>query len=122
MRISQRKAFAEGTFGNIFTQWVKFLSFSVFFELPILPASTEVLTWYAQYLSRKHKAHNSVVNYVSGVKKMHEMMGYSTAGFKGILLRLTLQGLKRTNTHVTRRARPMTLALLRQIYSKLNLN
>ena len=53
-----------------------------------------VLAWFAQYVSRKLKAHGSLVAYVSGIKKLHLYLGYSTKGFKGFQLHLTLMGLK----------------------------
>ena len=118
---SQSKAFAPGTFANYLTQWVKYLSFLVNFGLAGLPATTGVLVWYMQYISRSLKAHSSIVAYLSGVKKLHELMGLPTTAFKGFLLKLTLQGLWRTNEHVPRRALPMTPSILWALVKVLDL-
>ena len=53
---------------------------------------------------------------------LHRLLGYSTAGFKGIMLKLTLQGFRRTNPHVPSKARPMTLAILKRIHQVLDHN
>ena len=121
-RISQQHAFADGTFSNLNTQWVKFLSFCVHFSLTALPATTPTLVWYTQYLSEKTKAHATVVNYLSGIKTLHELLGYSTVGFRGVMLKLTLQGLRRLNKHIPRKARPMTPRILKEMYAVLQHN
>ena len=120
-RQTLRSAFALGSFENLSIQRVKFLSFCVYFQLVPLPATTLVLVWYAQYLSKKFKVHGSIIQYLSGVKTLHTLLDYSMAGFGGILLKLTLRGLRCNNQHIVRRARPMTPALLKAIHTELNL-
>ena len=94
----------------------------MYFELPALPATTNILVWYTQFISTKLKSHASVVNYLAGVKKLHELLGCETSAFKGILLKMTLQGLRRENRHIPCRARPMTPAILRDMYKHLDMN
>ena len=122
VRRSQQFAYAEGSFANFNTQWVKFLSFCVKFSLVALPASTPTLSWYAQYLSRKLKSHRSLVSYMAGAKKLHVFLGFTTDGFRGITLILTLQGLRRLNKHQVRRSSPITPAILKLIHSSLDHN
>ena len=119
---SQRKAFAEGTFRNLKCQWVKYLKFCEYFQLIALPASSSVLTWYTQYISRDFKSHATIVAYLSGTKTLHKLLSLSTKGFLGFQLQLTLQGLRRLNKHKVKRAKPMTPAILRRIYTVLNHN
>ena len=114
-RKTQVHAFAEGTFDNLLMQWVIYLEFCVYFLLVALPASTAVLVWYVQCLSKKLKAHKSLTSYLSGVCTLHEVMQFPTRGFTGYILRLMLQGLRRTNTHVVRQALPLTPELLEKI-------
>ena len=99
-RTKQKAAYAEGTFGNFNTHWVKYLQFCVDFGLVALPARTATLTWFAQFASRKLKAYGSLVNCISSVKRLHELMGCTTTGFDGIMLKITLQGLRRNSTHI----------------------
>ena len=60
------------------------------------------------------------MSYLSGVKNLHSFLGYNTDAFRGIALRLTLQGLRRLNKHVPCRAKPITPALLKAIYYELD--
>ena len=48
------------------------------------------------------------------------MLNYKTDGFLGFHLKLTLLGLRRTNKHIVKRAKPITPALLRLIHDNLN--
>ena len=120
-RRSLQSAFALGTFDNLSIQWVKFLTFCVYFQLVPFPATTLVLVWYTQFLSRKLKAHASIIQYLSGIKKLHMLLDYKVDGFHGILLKMTLTGLRCNNQHVVKKAKPMTPTLLKQIYSHLDM-
>ena len=64
----------------------------------------------------------SLVSYLSRVKKLHTFLGFLTTGFSGIVLKLTLMGLRCLNPHIPRHARPMTPAILNAIYNKLDMN
>ena len=120
--ISRYHAFAAGMFKNLNCQWVKYLRFCLRYKLVALPANNTTLSWYAQFLSRTSKAHSTIVAYLSGVKKLHEITDYNTSGFKGYLLKLTMMGLRRLNMHRTRRAYPMSPSILKHIYAQLDMN
>ena len=113
-------AYALGTFENLNTQWVKYLRFCIYFGLCGFPATTLILVWYPQFLSRSLKSRNSIVAYLSGVKTLHTVLKFNTSGFNGILLKMTLKGLRRNNKHIVRRARPMTPAILRELHASLD--
>ena len=68
------------------------------------------------------KSHSTIISYMSGVRKLHEVTNFSTKGFTGYLLKLTLMGLHRLNGHITKRAEPITPTILQQIYALLNFN
>ena len=57
---------------------------------------------------------------MAGAKKLHTFLGHSTHGFNGVMLQLTLQGLRRGNEHIIKRALPMTPAILKLVHSKLD--
>ena len=119
-RQTLRNAYAGGTYDNLNTQWVKYLEFCVYFELAPFPASTLILVWYTQYLSRTMKAHGTIVGYLAGVKTLHTLLNFSVSGFHGFLFKLTLHGLRQTNDHIVKRARPITPAILRLIHNSLD--
>ena len=119
---SRRHAYASGTYKNFFTHWVKYLTFCVYFNIAPFPAQTTTLSWYAQFLSRSLRAHASIVACLSSVKTLHKLLCFSTVGFTGFYLKLTLQGLKRRSVHTVKRALPITPAILRKVYLQLNHN
>ena len=85
------------------------------FRLSGLPTKPLILTWYIQFLNRKLKAVGSILGYLSGVKKLHNMLGLQTTSFSSLIVTLTLQGIRRTSTHMTRQALPMTPEILLKI-------
>ena len=121
-RESQQLAYAEGTFSNFSTQWVTFMEFCIKFSLVAFPVTSMTLVWYVQYLSSKLRSHRTLNSYLSGSKKLHELLGFSTKGYDGVLLKLTLQGLRRSNQHIVRRAPPVTPTILKKVYYRLNHN
>ena len=112
---SRRHTYTTGTYKNMFNHWVKYLAFCIYFKLALFPAQTLVLTWFAQHLSKSLRAHASIISCLSSVKNLHRLLNVTTRGFTGFLLKLTLQGLHRTSTHIMKLP-----ALLRCIYNQLD--
>ena len=122
VRRSQAAAFAEGTLKNLIGQWVKYLTFCLFYGFQALPASIDTLCRYAQYLSANLKAHGSLLCYLSGVKTLHRLMRYPVDQFHDLLVKLTLKGIHRNNPYIPKEAPPMTLEILSEIYNKLDMS
>ena len=80
LHTSNRSAYAQGTRKNLKIQWESFLLFCVYFGFEYLPASTSTIQLYAQFLSRSFKSVDSIRNYLSGVNKIHLLLGYSLEG------------------------------------------
>ena len=68
LNISRRSAYAQGTVKNLRIQWESYLLFCIYFGLSNLPAETDTLSLYAQFLSRLFKSTQSIKNYISGIK------------------------------------------------------
>ena len=77
-----------------------------------LPASTETLSLFTQLLSRSFESTQSIKNYVSGVKSMHYLLGYSVDHINDVLINLGLKGIARLNTHSIKQAEPITPDIL----------
>ena len=73
LKASRSSAYAEGTKQNMKIQWESFLMFCIYFGFKYLPANTETLSLYAQFLSRCFKSTQSIKNYLSGVNIMHHL-------------------------------------------------
>ena len=120
-RRTQAAAFAPGTYENYITHWVTFLTFCIYFRLPGLPATANTLILYVQHLQEAVlKSAQSVKCYISGIKKLHKILGLSLAGFSDEILQLTLKGLNRLSTHICSPARPITVQMLGKIHTQLD--
>lgn len=108
---TRRSAYAEGTQKNHRTQWRAYLLFCHYFSFCAVPASTEVLSLYCQFLSR-NMTPESVRNYLSGVKLLHIILGESVSQFLAYEIKITLRGIERLARHVPVRAPPVTPELL----------
>ena len=120
VRRSQTAAFADGTLANLTTQWVRYLTFCTAYELDALPASPSTLSRYVQYLGQSVKSHQTVLCYLCGVKTLHLLLNLPIHQFGHFLLRMTLRGLHRLNTHVPNPAPPINIEILDKIYDMLD--
>ena len=100
--------------GNLFYYFVFILG------LVYLPASTETLSLFTQFLSRSFKSTQSIKNYVSGVKSLHYLLGYSVDHINDFLINLGIKGIARLNPHSVKQAEPITPDILLKMAAKLN--
>lgn len=103
LKSSRRHAYADSTNKNLKIQWETYLLFCIYFGLSYLPVSTETLSLYAQFLSRSFKATQSIRNYISGVKTMHYLLGYSVENINNFILNLSLKGIAKLHPHLVNR-------------------
>lgn len=120
LKNSRKHAYAEGTYKNLQIQWESFLLFCIHFGLCYLPVTTETLSLYAQFLSRSFKAPQSIKNYLSGVKTMHYLLGFSTQNINDFLINISLRGIERLHPHQIKQASPITPEILGHIYKLLD--
>ena len=118
-RRSQRHAFAEGSHSNLRTQFRTYFSFCVFYERVPLPADLDTVCAYAQFLSRSVQ-HNTIVNYLSGLKMLHIFLGYTYPFTGNAILRLLLRGLHRLHPYTPQRAPPVTPEVLLSVFNVLD--
>ena len=80
-------------------RWETYLMFCFYFELSYLPSDTNILSLYAQFLSRTVKSTNSIKNYINGIKTMHYLLGYSTDKINDFILNLCVKCVASLNPH-----------------------
>ena len=97
VKTSMKAAFAEGTHKNLRVQWREYFLFCNFYGLVPIPATTEVLCLYRQFLGRSFKSVESIRNYISGVKNLHLMLDVKFPGENLFQLDLVFKGLTRLN-------------------------
>lgn len=120
LKSSRRHAYAESTHKNLKIQWETFLLFCMYFGFAYLPVTTETLSLYAQFLSRTFKAIQSIRNYISGVKTMHYLLGYSVENINDFILNLSLKGMTKLHPHIVKQAQPITPDILIKMYTFLS--
>ena len=119
---SQASSVAEGTFDNYINHWVNYLEFCIYFSLAAFPAQATTLMWFVQYLSDKVKSHRTIQGAVSAINKLHKILRVDNNAFSDYIFQMTMSGLQRLNTHISKQAAPMTPKLLEQIHGQLDLN
>lgn len=120
LNTSRKNAYAAGTAKNLRIQWESFLLFCIHFQLCYIPASTETLCLYSQFLSRSFKSTSAIKNYISGVKTMHLLLGYSIDQINGFLLNLSLKGIARLHPYCVKQAKAITPDILLEFSTMLN--
>ena len=117
LNASRRSAYAAGIRKNLKIQWESYLLFCVYFGLSCLPTSTENLSLYSQFLSRTLKSAQSIRNYISGVKTMNLILGYSIEHMNTFIINLGLKGIAREHPYCIKQAEPITPTILMEIYT-----
>ena len=111
VRSTRLRAFAQGTYSNLRTQFRSYFAFCVYFDRKPLPADTDTICGYAQFLSRSITP-PSIRNYLSGVKMLHIFLGFEYTFTEDFHLHLTIRGIERIHPHVPKRAKPITPSIL----------
>ena len=120
VKVSKHNAFASGTRKNLHIQWKSFLLFCIYFGLQPLPADSNTVTLYVQFLSRSFKSVQSIKNYVSGVRFLHILWDLEFPDVLSVDMKLVLRGLARLNPHCPRQALPISPDILIQMFSFLD--
>ena len=120
LRTSTKAAYAEGSRRNLKVQWESFLLFCTYFKFVSLPATTETLQLFSQFLSRTFKSTDSIKNYINGVKTMHLLLGFKVDHINNFILNLSVEGMTKLKPYCVRQAAPMIPEILIQIASVLD--
>ena len=105
---------------NLKVQWKSFLLFCLYFEKTPLPASTQTMALYAQFLARSFKSANSIQNYLSGVKMLHVLLELQPPELNAIEIRLAIRGITKIKSHLPKQAFPIMPELLLTIHTTLD--
>lgn len=96
--------------------------FCIYFNLTSLPASTETLQLFAQFLSRTFKSSQSIKNYLNGVRNMHLLLGYPVEHINRFVLNLSLKGIAKLNPYCLQQSEPITPKILLKMANVLDLS
>ena len=98
MKHTRKSAYVQRTFKNLHTQWETFLMFCDYFKLDSLPATSETLRLYAQFLHRSFQTVQSIKNCISADLAQNLNIEFPTADM--MHLNLLLRGVSRTKQHI----------------------
>lgn len=86
-----------------------------------LPCSAKKLSIYASYLS-SYMSYSSIVTYLQAVIFMHKVNGFEPPSGSSPVVKLTLEGIKRSSKGSSRKRDPIKISHLKRLYSILNVN
>ena len=125
LRTTRKSAYADSTAKNLRIQWESFLLFCFYFHLSYLPVETETLCLYSVFLSRTFKSTSAIKNYISGIKTMHHLLGFSVEHINEFLLNLSIRpcraGIARLHPYCIKQAKAITPDILIKFSTVLNL-
>lgn len=117
----QQNALAPSTIRARKGQWSTYVKFCKEFNLKTLPCSNRQLSWYITYLER-YMVYSSIINYAQAVLLAHRLRNIEPPSVSSHSVKLTLLGVKRRSGSNPNPRAPMTISILRRLYSCLNFN
>ena len=116
----QASALSEGTKRNYRSIWSLYDKFTRFYDLEPFPATPETLSSFITLVGFSVKSHKTVYNYVSALRKLHDLSSFDSAAFDDIRVKLTLKGLEKVKRHISLRKLPITPDMLLKFRSHLD--
>ena len=111
----ERSAFRPGTLANQESHVLLYIAFTIYYAFQDFPVTAGVLRDHAEFLLRTYMSPKSVANAISSVKSFHRRFNFDISAFGEYRLALFMRALPLTVRHVTQRAPPLTLAILRRL-------
>ena len=106
---------------NFKTHVSAYVTFCTYYGLNLFPADELQTRQYVQHLSEFHKSVDSSKGYVSSMKSLHEIFGF-TPPSTDHLYQLTVNGIRRDKGHVVCQSAPVTPQMLADVALMVNTN
>lgn len=118
----QQHAYAPGTVRNLQSHWKKYFAFCRIYHLDPLPASPFTLSAFLTYLSCTTTSFQFVINQLHSIRILHSCHGFPCDAADSFSIALTKKGLKRIMGARPHQKHPITINLLHQIRSALQVS
>lgn len=115
------RSYQPSTLKNIRSQALIYSRFCEFYGFQRFPATAWQLVRYARYIANTVSSYETVLNYLSGVRKLHQLGGYDVPGADEPNIKHLLRAIKQELAHPLKQAEPMTVDMLKRIYNCVNL-
>lgn len=122
MKDSFSNSIAPGTAANRLTQAKSFLSFAVYYKVPVLHPSVTQLCMYAQLLSNTYPAPSTIRNYISGAKTWIQEHGGNISAFSAPECLQLVKSIQKKSQHIPSRAEPLFWEHIRIVVDFINSN
>jgi len=96
--------------------------FCIYFDFVPIPTSVQIITLYAQFLSRSFKSVDSIRNYISAIKLLHLYLDLEYPQFESFHFNLVLKVLSRLNPHYPNQAQPITPYMLCDMFKHFDMS
>lgn len=116
-----KSSVAQSTWKSRASQWRCYVRFCLKFKLYPLPCSDDQLSLYATHLS-EYMSHSSIIVYLQAVIFGAKLALSEPPCISNPSVKLVLEGTKRNGIPVSSGAIPITLPVLKKLYSVLNLS
>ena len=119
-RITQGFKYTKESASNVISGIRQWLYFTIYFQVPVTPASVDSLVCFLELMSRT-SGFQHLKHLLHSIKFMHQALDISfpTESFQ---LDMTMQGLKRKLARVPFQVLPITPKVLREMYKHLDMN
>ena len=111
LRLSRRAAYAAGTLQNLKTQLRSYFLFCLYFGFRPVPANSDVICLYAQFLARTITP-ASIRQYLNGVRILHLTCGVEFHVLEDFIVKITLKGIAKLALHTPKSALAITVPIL----------
>ena len=111
---------AQNTLRNLKTHINTYVQFCMVYKLSPFPVDTLQMHRDLQYLSYQYQSIDSSMNYTSGVRTLHLLMGFEPPNPQDYLYQLTAKGVRCDKGHVVKQACPVTPELLASMLELVN--
>ena len=94
--------------------------FCLVYKLDLFPASSLQICRYLQFLSYQHASVDSSLNYVSGVRTLHLLLGFDLPNPHDYLFQLMAKGICRDKGHIVKQVAAISPEMLASISNLVN--
>lgn len=119
---TMRRSYQPSTLKNIRSQALIYNRFCEFYGLKMFPATAWQMVRYARYIANTVTSYDTVMNYLSGVRKLHALGGFEVPAADDPNLRHIMRAIRLELAHPIKQAEPVTPHLLRCIYEHVDLH
>jgi hypothetical protein len=119
-RLTQGFKYTKESAANVISAIRQWVFFSVYFLLPIVPASVDSVICFLEFMS-KTSSFGHLKHLLSSLKFLHLSLGYSFPA-QDFKIDMTMQGLKRKLAQVPFQVLPITPRVLRDMYKHLDMS